>query len=50
VDGRPRLTLDVADGTTTFTLPAAATPGVLELQGFQKGRLVAATRLGQVTT
>jgi C-terminal processing protease CtpA/Prc len=49
VDGRPRLTLDVADGPTTFNLPAAATPGLLELQGFQKGRLVAAARLGRAT-
>jgi C-terminal processing protease CtpA/Prc len=45
VNGRPWLTLDVADGPNIVNLPAAAAHGQLEFQGFQNGRLVAATRL-----
>jgi hypothetical protein len=45
VDGRPRATADVVDGTTTFNLPTPPSGAqVLELRGFDGGQLVAARR------
>jgi hypothetical protein len=45
VDGRPRLTLDVEDGQTTFDLPLDSPgPHILELRGFDGKELVAARR------
>jgi len=46
VDGRPRHTLDVADGTFAFEIATqAVSPSVLELRGFDAGGLAAARRL-----
>jgi hypothetical protein len=47
LEGRPRLTLDVIDGTTTFELPGVSpgTSGLLELRGYDGRQLAAATRL-----
>ena len=45
VGGRPYGSRDVTDGTTTFTVRAAAPPGsVVELAGYADGQLVAARR------
>ena len=46
VDGRPRMTLDVQDGSTTFDLPLDL-PGAheLELRGFDGDELVALRRI-----
>jgi C-terminal processing protease CtpA/Prc len=46
VDGRPRMTLDVQDGSTTFDLPLDP-PGAheLELRGFDGNELVALRRI-----
>jgi C-terminal processing protease CtpA/Prc len=46
VDGRPRMTLDVQDGSTTFDLPLDM-PGAheLELRGFDGDELVALRRI-----
>jgi len=46
IDGRPRLSLDVVDGQTTFDLPLDS-PGShnLELRGFDGKELVAARRM-----
>jgi hypothetical protein len=46
VDGRPRATIDVIDGGPhALAVPGVAAGQVLELRGFQDGKLVAATRL-----
>lgn len=51
LDGRPRLTLDAADGDQSFSLPATAgaTAGAgaapLELRGYKGSELAASTRL-----
>jgi hypothetical protein len=45
VDGRPWLTLDVDDGTTTFELPVDFQGRVLEIRGFDDNELVAAKRI-----
>lgn len=46
VNHRPRLTLDVRDGTTTLSLPKPASDGnILELLGFNGEQLGAATRV-----
>ncbi len=46
VNKRVRLTLDVADGTTTFSLPKPASgTQVVELRGYKGEELAAATRL-----
>ena len=46
LDGRPRHTLDVTDGTATFEIGMQPGPtSVLELMGFDGGELVAARRL-----
>ena len=45
VNGRPQVTLDIADGQNTFQLPALAGSPQLELRGFKQGRLAASTRL-----
>ncbi|MDQ3643813.1 MAG: S41 family peptidase, partial [Actinomycetota bacterium] len=46
VDGRPRHTLDVSDGTATFEIQAQPGPSsMLELLGFDGGELVAGRRL-----
>lgn len=45
VDGRPRKTLDVKDGSRSFEVPGAKGGRILELRGFQNGELVASTRL-----
>lgn len=45
VDGRPRLTLDAADGDNRFDLPAGVTAAQLELRGYRGGEHVASTRL-----
>ncbi|TQN42680.1 peptidase S41-like protein [Blastococcus colisei] len=42
VDGRPRSSSDVADGTTTLPVPDAAGATVVQVQGFVAGDLVAA--------
>ncbi|SOD98278.1 S41 family peptidase [Blastococcus haudaquaticus] len=42
VDGRPRGSRDVADGTTSFAVPDGAGAGVVQVQGFAAGVLVAA--------
>jgi hypothetical protein len=46
VDGRPRLTLDLEDGQTTFDLQLDSPgPHTLELRGFEGKELVAARRI-----
>ena len=45
LDGRPRLTLDAADGENNFELPAAAGAVQLEIRGYKGGELAASTRL-----
>ena len=46
VDGRPRLTLDLEDGQTTFDLQLDSPgPHTLELRGFEGKKLVAARRI-----
>jgi hypothetical protein len=46
IDGRPRLTLDVEDGPTTFDLSLdSLSPHTLELHGFDGNELVAARRI-----
>jgi hypothetical protein len=46
IDGRPRLTLDVQSGKTTFQLPLDSQgPHTLELRGFDGDELVAARRI-----
>ena len=46
LDGRPILTFDVNDGARILQVPrSSATAAVLELRGYQDGRLVAATRV-----
>lgn len=45
VDGRPRLTLDAADGDNRFDLPAGVGAAQLEVRGYRSGEHVASTRL-----
>jgi hypothetical protein len=46
VDGRPRLTIDTADGEHTFDVPAPSAGGnLVELRGFDNDELVAVTRV-----
>jgi hypothetical protein len=45
LDGRPRLTVDVADGENSFPLPATTGTARLELRGYKEGSLAASTRL-----
>jgi hypothetical protein len=46
IDGRPRLTLDVQDGSMTFDLPLdSPNPRVLELRGFDNNELVGVRRI-----
>jgi hypothetical protein len=46
VDGRPRMTLDVEDGSTTFDLPLDSPAAhELELRGFDGKELVALRRI-----
>lgn len=45
VDGRPRLSEDVQDGTSTFEVAGASDATVVELRGFDEGELVAAQRI-----
>jgi hypothetical protein len=48
VDRRPRRTLDVTDGETTFELGAeAGLASLLELQGYDGAELVAARRVSR---
>jgi hypothetical protein len=42
VDGRPRSSTDMADGDRTVEVPDAAGAGVVQVQGFAAGELVAA--------
>jgi Peptidase family S41 len=45
LDGRPLSTFDVTDGETAITVPAgSAAPRLLELRGFDGGKLAASTR------
>ncbi|MDQ3685428.1 MAG: S41 family peptidase [Acidobacteriota bacterium] len=47
LDGRPRLTLDSADGDNSFNLPATVAAGAaqLELRGYKGSEFAASTRL-----
>lgn len=45
VNGRPRLTLDVADGENRFAFPLGAGAAQLELRGYKGGEHVVSTRL-----
>jgi hypothetical protein len=46
LDQRPRLTLDISDGTTPFGLPAPPLgPHILELRGFNTAELCVVKRL-----
>jgi hypothetical protein len=42
VDGRPRGSSDVTEGTTTLTFAGVGTATALQVQGFAAGELVAA--------
>lgn len=44
-DDRPRLTIDVSDGTRTITLPKPESAKVLEFRGYNGEQLAAATRV-----
>ncbi|MFG1943036.1 S41 family peptidase [Nonomuraea sp. NPDC048826] len=45
LDGRPRLTADLTQDTVTMAVPGLATAGVVHVEGFQSGQLVAARTL-----
>jgi hypothetical protein len=45
VSDRPRLTLDVEDGTRLIQLPPSAAPVPVVLNGYRRGRLMVSTRL-----
>jgi hypothetical protein len=45
INGRPQLTLDVADGPNTFNLPAQLGGAKVEIRGYSQGQLAASTRL-----
>jgi C-terminal processing protease CtpA/Prc len=45
VDGRPRLTLDVTDGTAKFDVPLPKSPFLIEAQGYNSDAIVAASRI-----
>ena len=45
VNGRPRESLDVGDGTREFDIDVPAGAAVLKLEGYKAGALVAARRL-----
>ncbi|HYU86662.1 MAG TPA: hypothetical protein VEK80_17795, partial [Kribbellaceae bacterium] len=41
-DGRPRQSVDLADGTASAVVPAAGTPAEVRVEGLAAGRQVAA--------
>jgi C-terminal processing protease CtpA/Prc len=45
VDGRPRTSLDLTDGTTSISVPNAGAATALRVEGFAAGQLVAARAL-----